>query len=57
MIINFGNFGGGGGGSSEAVWGAIGGTITNQTDLVEYIDNRIGDLQEIITEMTNSVGE
>lgn len=56
MIINFSNLGNSGSGGSST-WGQITGTITDQTDLVEYIDNRIGDLQTIITEMTNSVGE
>lgn len=57
MIINFSNLGGGSGSGGSSTWGQITGTITDQTDLITYIDERIGDVETIINEMLNSVGE
>ena len=40
--------GGGGGGGGAATWGSITGTITNQTDLVNYISGIVGDIDSIL---------
>ena len=40
--------GGGGGGGGAATWGSITGTITNQTDLVNYIGGIVGDIDTIL---------
>lgn len=40
--------GGGGGGGGASTWGSITGTITNQTDLVNYIDSIVGDIDSIL---------
>ena len=40
--------GGGGGGGGASTWGSITGTITNQTDLVNYIDGIVGDIDSIL---------
>ena len=39
---------GGGGGGGSASWGSITGTITDQTDLVNYIDGIVGDIDTIL---------
>ena len=39
---------GGGGGGGAATWGSITGTITNQTDLVNYINGTLGDILTIL---------
>lgn len=36
----------GGGGSGEAIWGGITGTVTNQTDLVNYVSSRVSGLYD-----------
>ena len=40
--------GGGGGGGGSASWGSITGTITDQTDLVNYINGTLGDILTIL---------
>ena len=40
--------GGGGSGGGASTWGSITGTITNQTDLVNYIDGIVGDIDTIL---------
>lgn len=49
---------GGGGGTGKAVWGSITGTVTDQTDLVNYINEKIEDIYipTQVSELQNDAG-
>lgn len=37
--------------SSGAAWGDITGTLANQTDLIDYIDNIVGDIETLLSQI------